>query len=158
MKKETNEKVFDLLNAAGFRRDAGNRRGWYRQIDGGGMPMASHEIEINQHGGFYYGTDSEKILLNEYKEMRDNLSYLESDGLAGEKWQEKWLEEARAVLEKIAPTRQARYEARNREKGGMTVSIRLDKALIDVLDLAAESFGGDRSAAIRSLLQRAADR
>lgn len=51
-------------------------------------------------------------------------------------------------------TRQARYEARQREKGVRLIAVRLDAETLARLEaLAAAHHGGDRSAAIRALLK-----
>lgn len=54
----------------------------------------------------------------------------------------------------MTPSRQARYEARQKEKGVRLITVRLDAATLARLDaIAAAHHGGDRSAAIRALLK-----
>lgn len=50
-------------------------------------------------------------------------------------------------------SRQSAYDQRQREKGYKTIAIRLDPSSLAALDRAAEAHGGDRSAAIRTLLR-----
>lgn len=54
----------------------------------------------------------------------------------------------------MTQSRQARYEARQREKGIHLVTVRLDAETLARLDaLAAADHNGDRSAALRALLK-----
>lgn len=54
----------------------------------------------------------------------------------------------------MTASRQARYEARQKEKGVRLITVRLDAATMARLDaIAAANHGGDRSAAIRALLK-----
>lgn len=53
----------------------------------------------------------------------------------------------------MTPSRQARYEARQKEKGVRLITVRLDAATLAKLDALAAHHGGDRSAAIRALLK-----
>ena len=50
------------------------------------------------------------------------------------------------------PDRQARYETRRKERGGWTITVRLDADTLAALERLAMQYGGDRSAAIRAIL------
>lgn len=89
--------------------------------------------------------DAEKILAEELATFGDpDYQWNEpGNGLTGAK--------------QVAKNRQGAYDQRQREKGWRTIAIRIDPATLANLDRAAEAHGGDRSAAIRALLKRAAE-
>lgn len=84
--------------------------------------------------------DAAKILAEE----------LSTFGDAGYRWHEPGNGLTGAV--QVATNRQAAYDQRRREKGWKTIAARLDPDSLAALDRAAEAHGGDRSAAIRALL------
>lgn len=94
------EKIESSLWDAGYRRDSGIKKGWYRKYATDGPPgLTSDEREINDRGGIYYGKDSIGILMEEIKEAKAYIAGREEDEMSQQdRWWKNWIREAEEAL------------------------------------------------------------